>query len=75
MDAIAQRLKRINVTPVDLAAQAGVNYATIYRGLQRPGSTTGGNLLKLTEALIESEIELRDYLLGLHPLPQTVVAD
>lgn len=69
MDAVAQRLRRIGVTPKVLAQKAGVNYATFYRGLSVPGSNRISNAVKFQDALFEMEIELRDYLLALHPLP------
>ena len=68
IDEIAQRLKIIGLTPKELSVRAGINFATFYRGRQRPGSTSGRNLDALGRALVAREIELRDHLLRLHPL-------
>ena len=65
---ISKRIKRIGVVPTDLSKRAGVNYATFYRGLKAPGGTSSRNLAALSSALIAIEIEMRDYLLGLHPV-------
>lgn len=68
MPIIVQRLKRVGLVPKDLAALAGVNYSTIYYGLKNPASTRMTVGKALTSALFTAEIELRDYLLALHPL-------
>lgn len=68
LDEIAQRLSRIGMPPKALARLAGVNFATYYRGRQRPGSMVTRNLAALSAALIAEELALRDHLLALHPL-------
>lgn len=70
-----QRARRIGLTPKDLAARAGVNFVTVYRGLSKPGSTSSRNLQAFCQALYAHEIELRDYLLGLHPINSPGSAD
>ena len=68
MPVIVQRLKKVGLVPKDLAARAGVNFSTIYYGLKNPDSTRMTVGRSLTDALYSAEIELRDYLLALHPL-------
>lgn len=65
---IAKRIERLGVTPKALSARAGVNFATFYRGLHRPDSTSLGNIKAFNRALTEIEIELRDHLNALHPV-------
>jgi hypothetical protein len=68
IDEIATRGRRIGLAPKQLAERAGVNFATFYRSLKRPTATSVGNLQALSEAIVSAEIEIRDYLLGLHPI-------
>jgi DNA-binding IclR family transcriptional regulator len=60
---IAARVKAINLTIPQLARIAGLAPSTVYRGTR-----TVKRLEKLTSALAQEELRLRDHLLALHPL-------
>lgn len=68
MPVIVQRARRLGMVPKDLAARAGVNFSTIYYGLKNPASTRLTVGRALTDSLYGAEIELRDYLMALHPV-------
>jgi predicted transcriptional regulator len=70
IDDILARAKEISLPTLDLARAAGVHESTVYRA---KGNTTLSTLRALTEALTARELTLRDYLIGLHGLPETGV--
>ena len=65
---IHRRATAISWPIKDMAARSGVNESTIYRALSQPTNQKVNTLLELAAAVRAREIELRDYLLALHPL-------
>lgn len=68
IDDIGRRAKEIGYPVNELARAAGVHETTIYRSLGRDSNNSMQTMRKLMAALTAREIELRDYLLALHPL-------
>lgn len=65
---IVTRAKKIGYGAKDLAADAGVAESTVHRGIHGLGDSRMGTYRRLLAAVIAKEIELRDYLLALHPV-------
>lgn len=70
---IAGRARKIGYGAKDLAAAAGVAESTVHRGIQAASDSRLGTHRRLLAALIAKELELRDYLLGLHPVAASPV--
>lgn len=68
VDHIFLRARAIRLPQAHLAAAAGVDKSILVRARQR-GTINSRNLRALTDVLVAEELRLRDYLLGVHPLP------
>ncbi|MGL3208724.1 hypothetical protein [Bradyrhizobium sp. BR 1433] len=68
MEQIEARRRRIGLNVEDLAAAAGCNPNTAGPALAGKRLPRYGTAIRLSAALVETEIGLRDYLLALHPL-------
>ena len=70
-DQIKTRIERLGLSPSRLALLAGISHSTITRSILSGDSQGVGfrTLNKISTALVAREIELRDYLVALHPLP------
>lgn len=66
---LINRAERINIRSAHLADMAGVSRATLSQGRRAGVDASTRTLRKCLRALQAREIELRDYLIGLHGLP------
>lgn len=69
-DQMKMRIDRLGLSASRLALMAGVSHSTITRSILTGDSQSLGlrTLMKVSSALLRHEIELRDYLLALHPV-------
>lgn len=70
-DQIRPRLERLGLTPTAFARKIGVYHTTLARLMTGDTAVSYDTVLKVNKVLPEIEIELRDYLLELHPLDRT----
>ena len=74
-DVIRDRAAAIRFFNKTLSERTGLNENTIHRTLSGKTSPNLTTCDLLENALVAEEIRLRDYLLGLHPLPPTKVPE
>lgn len=69
IDQLKRRAESIGLSASELARRAGVHHTTLGRILQDGGRDMKvSTMAKLSTALVTAEIDMRDYLLQLHPV-------
>lgn len=66
---IAKRVQRLRIAKSEIAKRAELDQNTVFRALSPEPCTLTSTQRKIEGVVVAEELELRDYLLDLHPLP------